>query len=60
VVDGDTIIVDYYGKAERVRLLTKYGTSKNYDAAFRAAEKFASENKKWIWAVSGLSSRAPP
>jgi micrococcal nuclease len=39
---------------------TKYGVSENYNAAFRAAEKFARENKKGIWAVSGLSSRAPP
>ena len=135
VVDGDTIIVDYYGKAERVRLLcvdtpesvhpdpsknepmgkvasdytkarlerqhvnlefeserqrdrynrllayvfldrqnfnielvreglspyyTRYGVSKNYDAAFRAAEKFARDNKKGVWADPGLAPRPPP
>jgi hypothetical protein len=38
---------------------TKYGASKNYAAAFKAAEKFARENKKGIWAASGLPSRAP-
>ena len=135
VVDGDTIIVDYYGQAERVRLLcvdtpesvhpdpsknepmgkvasdyararlerktvtlefegsrqrdrygrllayvfvdrenfnvelvreglspyyTRFGASKDYDAAFRAAEKFAQENKKGIWAVATVSPRGPP
>lgn len=135
VVDGDTIIVDYYGKAEKVRLLcvdtpesvhpdpsrnepmgkvasdyararlerqrvdlefegdrqrdrynrllayvfierqnfnielvreglspyyTRFGTSQKYDSAFRAAEKFARENKKGIWATADLAPRPPP
>ena len=39
---------------------TKYGTSQKYDAAFRAAEKFARDNRKGIWADLGLSPRPPP